>query len=113
MTRVPMGLPIVVPAKAGFGNYKSPNIETRYPGIEFSQFTGAEMMAEFERVAQSVPRLRCPDELTTEVIDAMIDRVGLGAGGRHGKRTPRAVVDEFARKVPTDKPRKRAPKTSN
>jgi acetyl-CoA C-acetyltransferase len=45
MTRVPMGLPIVVPAKAGFGIYKSPNMEARYPGIEFSQFTGAEMMA--------------------------------------------------------------------
>jgi acetyl-CoA C-acetyltransferase len=45
MTRVPMGLPIVVPAKAGFGTYKSPNLEQRYPGIEFSQFTGAEMMA--------------------------------------------------------------------
>lgn len=45
MSRVPMGLPIVVPAKAGFGTYKSPNLESRYPGIEFSQFTGAEMMA--------------------------------------------------------------------
>lgn len=45
MTRVPMGLPVVVPAKAGFGHYKSPKMEARYPGIEFSQFTGAEMMA--------------------------------------------------------------------
>jgi len=45
MSRVPMGLPIVVPAKAGFGTYKSPNMESRYPGIEFSQFPGAEMMA--------------------------------------------------------------------
>ena len=46
MTRVPMGLASSLPAKNGFGHYKSPNIETRYPNIMFSQFTGAEMMAE-------------------------------------------------------------------
>jgi acetyl-CoA C-acetyltransferase len=45
MTRVPMGLASSLPAKNGFGHYKSPNIETRYPNIMFSQFTGAEMMA--------------------------------------------------------------------
>jgi len=46
MTRVPMGLASQLPAKNGFGHYKSPNIENRYPNIVFSQFTGAEMMAE-------------------------------------------------------------------
>ena len=46
MTRVPMGLASSLPAKNGFGHYKSPNIEKRYPNIQFSQFTGAEMMAE-------------------------------------------------------------------
>src|SRR3954469_20974147 len=46
MTRVPMGLSSQLPAKNGFGNYKSPGIEHRYPNIVFSQFTGAEMMAE-------------------------------------------------------------------
>ena len=46
MTRVPMGLASSLPAKNGFGHYKSPNIEQRYPNIVFSQFTGAEMMAE-------------------------------------------------------------------
>src|SRR5579883_2606496 len=46
MTRVPMGLASSLPAKNGFGHYKSPNIEQRYPHIVFSQFTGAEMMAE-------------------------------------------------------------------
>jgi acetyl-CoA C-acetyltransferase len=45
MTRVPMGLASSLPAKNGFGHYKSPGIEQRYPNIEFSQFTGAEMMA--------------------------------------------------------------------
>ena len=46
MTRVPMGLASSLPAKNGFGHYKSPGIEKRYPNIVFSQFTGAEMMAE-------------------------------------------------------------------
>ena len=46
MTRVPMGLASQLPAKNGFGHYKSPGIEQKYPNIEFSQFTGAEMMAE-------------------------------------------------------------------
>ena len=46
MSRVPMGLTSSLPAKNGFGTYKSPNIEKRYPHIQFSQFTGAEMMAE-------------------------------------------------------------------
>ncbi len=45
MSRVPMGLPVVLPAKNGFGVPKSPAQEARYPGVEFSQFTGAEMMA--------------------------------------------------------------------
>src|ERR1700694_3019131 len=46
MTRVPMGLASQLPAKNGYGTYKSPNIEKQYPNIVFSQFTGAEMMAE-------------------------------------------------------------------
>ena len=45
MTRVPMGLASQLPAKNGFGHYKSPGIEQHYPNIVFSQFTGAEMMA--------------------------------------------------------------------
>jgi acetyl-CoA C-acetyltransferase len=46
MTRVPMGLSSVLPEKNGFGISKSPGMEQRYPNIMFSQFTGAEMMAE-------------------------------------------------------------------
>ncbi len=45
MSRVPMGLSSMLPEKAGFGRPKSPRMEERYPGIAFSQFTGAEMMA--------------------------------------------------------------------
>ncbi|WP_304169686.1 acetyl-CoA C-acetyltransferase [Phenylobacterium aquaticum] len=46
MTRVPMGLAAVLPAQNGFGNYKSPRMEERYPNIQFSQFIGAEMVGE-------------------------------------------------------------------
>jgi len=45
MSRVPMGLSVALPAQNGFGNPKSPNMEARYPNIQFSQFMGAEMMA--------------------------------------------------------------------
>jgi acetyl-CoA C-acetyltransferase len=45
MTRVPMGLPWTLPAKHGFGTYRSPGLEARYPDTPFSQFKGAEMMA--------------------------------------------------------------------
>jgi acetyl-CoA C-acetyltransferase len=45
MTRVPMGLPATLAQKNGFGTYKSPAMEARYPGVFFSQFTGAEMMS--------------------------------------------------------------------
>jgi acetyl-CoA C-acetyltransferase len=45
MTRVPMGLPFKLARDAGAGNYMSPAMERRYPGIQFSQFMGAEMIA--------------------------------------------------------------------
>lgn len=45
MSRVPMGLSSALPYKNGFGTYKSPRMEERYPGIQFSQFAGAEMIA--------------------------------------------------------------------
>ena len=46
MTRVPMGLSVTLPAKEGFGVPKSPRMDERYPNIQFSQFMGAEMVAE-------------------------------------------------------------------
>jgi acetyl-CoA C-acetyltransferase len=45
MTRVPMGLPATLPFKHGFGTYMSPAMQTRYPGVQFSQFAGAEQLA--------------------------------------------------------------------
>ena len=45
MTRVPMGASAALAAQAGMGTYMSPGIQKKYPNIQFSQFTGAEMMA--------------------------------------------------------------------
>jgi acetyl-CoA C-acetyltransferase len=47
MSRVPMFAPVSLAQKAGMGNYFSPEMRSRYPNVEeFSQFVGAEMMAE-------------------------------------------------------------------
>ena len=44
MTRVPMGSTATLFMKEGLGNYKSPRLDEKYPGIMFSQFMGAEMI---------------------------------------------------------------------
>ncbi len=46
MSRVPMGSTAMFHMKEGLGNYKSPGLEEKYPGIQWSQFAGAEMIAE-------------------------------------------------------------------
>lgn len=46
MSRVPMGMPMLLPEKEGLGFYVSPRMAERYPGVHFSQFAGAEMIAE-------------------------------------------------------------------
>ena len=50
MTRVPMGLSTNLPERNGFGTYVSPGMVSRYPDAQFSQFIGAEMMAEKYRL---------------------------------------------------------------
>ncbi|QKG70189.1 acetyl-CoA C-acetyltransferase [Erythrobacter mangrovi] len=45
MSRVPMGSTAMFHMKEGLGNYKSPGLEEKYPGIQWSQFVGAEMIA--------------------------------------------------------------------
>ncbi len=54
MTRVPMGLPSSLAAKNGFGTYMSPAQQARYPGIQFSQFMGAEMLAKKHDLSKDV-----------------------------------------------------------
>ncbi len=45
MSRVPITLSTALPAQHGYGVYTSPRMAARYPGVEFSQFTGAEAIA--------------------------------------------------------------------
>ena len=46
MSRVPMNMPSALPRKNGLGHYMSAGLRARYPDAgEFSQFTGAEMVA--------------------------------------------------------------------
>ena len=46
MTRVPMGSTGMLFHQAGLGRAKSPRQEARYPGVQFSQFIGAQMIAD-------------------------------------------------------------------
>src|SRR3546814_4507459 len=46
MSRVPMGSTAMLYMKEGMGNYKSPRLEEKYPGLMFSQFAGAEMIVQ-------------------------------------------------------------------
>ena len=45
MTRVPMGMPHVLPRASNLGSYMSERLRARFPVAEFSQFDGAEMIA--------------------------------------------------------------------
>lgn len=45
MTRVPMGSTYKLFYDAGLGKNKSPGLEEKFPGINFNQFAGAEMIA--------------------------------------------------------------------
>jgi acetyl-CoA C-acetyltransferase len=45
MSRIPMFAPLKLAAANGLGEYTSPLMRKRYPGVEFSQFYGAEAIA--------------------------------------------------------------------
>ncbi len=44
MSRVPMGSNATFHMKEGLGHYMSPELQAKFPGIQFSQFMGAEML---------------------------------------------------------------------
>lgn len=46
MTRVPMGSNMTLHMKEGLGHYMSPGVQEKYPNIQFSQFMGAQMIAD-------------------------------------------------------------------
>ena len=92
MTRVPMGLGITLPMKNGFGIYKSPGLEKRYPGIMFSQFDGAEMIAK-------------KYDLTKDVLDEFgyhshrKGREATESGAFEGEILPLEITDAEGKKV--------------
>ena len=56
MSRVPMAVLPKVYKEAGLGHYMSPVIRQRFPGPDFSQFMGAEMMCEKYKLSQGRAR---------------------------------------------------------
>ena len=52
MSRIPMTALSGIYKDAGLGHYMSPTIRARYPGPEFSQFMGAEMMADKYQISR-------------------------------------------------------------
>jgi len=52
MSRIPMTALSKIYKDAGLGHYMSPTIRARYPGPEFSQFMGAEMMADKYQISR-------------------------------------------------------------
>ena len=74
MTRVPMGLSAALPAKNGFGTYMSPELQKRWPNIQFSQFTGAEMVAKKYGLTK--------DELDQFAYDSHQKAIAATQGGR-------------------------------
>jgi acetyl-CoA C-acetyltransferase len=52
MTRIPMFAPAKLAMDHGLGEFMSPAMKERYPGVVFSQFMGAEMMARKYRLSK-------------------------------------------------------------
>jgi len=101
MTRAPMGLSSEVLAKNGYGRAKSPRQEAKYPDIVFSQFTGAEMMAEkygFSRDEMDAFGFDSQQKAIAATKAGKFDKeiVGLDVVGPDGART-RHTVDEGIR----------------
>ena len=88
MTRVPMGTPIFLPLQAGIGTGPWPqSIKDRYGVAEFSQFTGAEMIAANYGFSR---------ELLDEFALASHRKAAAAADGGEfdGQFVPLAVLDE-------------------
>ncbi len=87
MTRVPMGAPIFLPLQAGIGTGPWPqSIKDRYGVTEFSQFTGAEMIAENYGFTR--------DDLDSFALDSHRKAAAAAEGGEFDSQiVPLAVVD--------------------
>jgi acetyl-CoA C-acetyltransferase len=77
MTRIPMGAPTKVARDNGLGDYMSPAMQQRYPGVTFSQFIGAEMMARKYKLSK--------DDLDRYALVTMQRAIEATKGGRFAK----------------------------
>lgn len=73
MTRVPMGSTAMFHMKEGLGNYKSPGLEEKYPGIQWSQFMGAEMIVKKHGFTK--------DDLDRFALDSHLKAIAATEGG--------------------------------
>jgi len=92
MSRIPLSALSGIYRDAGLGHYMSPTIRARYPGPEFSQFMGAEMMAENYQLSrdaldcyslqshQRAAKVTQNEGFTTEIVPVAV-RIGGGASG--------------------------------
>ena len=87
MTRVPMGTPVFLPLQAGIGTGPWPqSIKDRYGVTEFSQFTGAEMIAANYQFTR--------DDLDSFALDSHRKAAAAAEGGEFDSQiVPLAVVD--------------------
>ncbi|MGX7925536.1 acetyl-CoA C-acetyltransferase [Tsuneonella sp. HG094] len=79
MTRVPMGTNLTLHMKEGLGHYKSARLEEKFPGVMFSQFAGAQMIAD-----------------RWDMTKDAIDRFALGS---HQKAIAATEAGAFAREI--------------
>jgi len=111
MSRVPMGLASELPRRSGLGLPKSPGLAARYPGVEFSQFDGAESLARrhgldraaldayaldsHRRAAEAARAGRFADEIVP--VPARVAAAAEAAGGNAGDGGLLHEIDEGIR----------------
>jgi acetyl-CoA C-acetyltransferase len=88
MTRVPMGTPVFLPLQAGIGTGPWPrSIKDRYGVSEFSQFTGAEMIAANYGFSR--------EQLDAFALSSHVKAAAAAEGGEFDAQiVPLAIVDE-------------------
>ena len=77
MSRVPMGSTAIFHMKEGLGTYKSPGLEQKYPGIQWSQFMGAEMIVKKHGFSK--------DDLDRFALDSHLKAIAATEAGSFGK----------------------------
>jgi len=104
MSRAPMGMPATLPETNGLGTYMSPGVLRRYPGTTFSQFKGAELIAQrygFERAQLDAFALESHHKATHAIEAGRFEREILPLEGqsRDGEPAPHREDEGVRRDV--------------